>query len=196
MSGIVMQALVPVAEAAARFMKEKAGGKQLYIGVDPAIAVGNSTVLAATVLMIPVLLLFAFIIPGTVNIPLADLPALLFFWVFVVAPNRLDMVRTMITTALVGLYGTIAGILIAPWMTKVAVLQGVDVAAGSGVTSWFCHLCPEIMVAGLLGENFKTLGLPGIIAFCAIVIAITIFFRLRYLKNKPVEEMNTSAVAA
>ena len=62
MSGIVMQALVPVSEAAAAFMKKSAGGRQLYIGVDPAIAVGNTTVLATTVLMVPIMLVLAFIL--------------------------------------------------------------------------------------------------------------------------------------
>ncbi len=52
MSGIVMQAMVPVSEAAATFMKKSSGGRQLFIGVDPAIAVGNTTVLATTVLMV------------------------------------------------------------------------------------------------------------------------------------------------
>ena len=143
--------------------------------------------------MVPILMVFAFVIPGTVNMPLADLPALLFFWVFVVAPNRLDMIRTMIVTSLVGLYGTLAGILIAPWMTQVAILQGVDVAAGTGVTSWFCHLCPELLVAGLLGQNYGILGLPGLIAFCVIVIGITIFFRIRYLKRVKAKELVTAA---
>ena len=188
MSGIVMQALVPVSEAAGSFMKDKTGGKQLYIGVDPAIAVGNTTVLATTVLMVPILLLLAFIIPGSVNHPLADLPSLLFFWVFVVAPNKFDMVRTLITTTLMGIYGTIAAMLgVAKWSSMVAVNQGVEVVEGTGVTSWFNHLCPEMLVAGILGENYAKIGMPGLIGFCVVVTAITIVFRLRYLKNLKAE---------
>ncbi|MCD6577070.1 MAG: hypothetical protein J7K66_03545 [Anaerolineaceae bacterium] len=189
MSGIVMQALVPVTEAAAKFMKTKAGGKQLYIGVDPAIAVGNTTVLATTVLMVPILLFMAFVIPGTVNHPLADLPSLLFLWVFVVAPNKFDMLRTLITTSLMGLYGTFAAMFgVAKWSSMIAVKAGVDVAEGTGATSWYNHLCPEMLVAGLLGENYKSIGgVTGIIAFSVIVIVITIFFRLRYLKRVKVK---------
>jgi len=188
MSGIVMQALVPVSEAAGSFMKKSASVKQLFIGVDPAIAVGNTTVLAATVLMVPILLAMAFIIPGAPNHPLADLPSLLFFWVFVVAPNKFDMLRTLITTTLMGIYGTLAAIWgVAKWSSMVAVNTGVEVAEGTGVTSWFNHLCPEMLVAGLLGENFNKIGgMTGMIAFCAIVIVITIVFRLRYLKNAKV----------
>ena len=41
-----------------------------------------------------------------------------------------------------------------------------------------------MLVAGLLGENFDAIGgVTGIIAFSAIVIAITVVFRLRYLKK-------------
>jgi len=65
----------------------------------------------------------------------------------------------------------------------VAVNQGVEVAEGTGVTSWFNHLCPEMLVAGLLGENYDVIGMPGLVGFCAVVIVITIVFRLRYLKN-------------
>jgi hypothetical protein len=102
----------------------------------------------------------------------------------VVAPNKFDMVRTLITTTLMGLYGTFAAMLgVAKWSTLVAVNQGVEVAEGTGVTSWFNHLCPEMLVAGFLGENYGTIGMPGLIAFCVVVVAITIGFRLRYLKN-------------
>ncbi len=126
----------------------------------------------------------AFIIPGSVNHPLADLPSLLFFWVFVVAPNKFDMLRTLITTILMGIYGTFAATLgVAKWSSMVAVAQGVEVAEGTGVTSWFNHLCPEMLVAGLLGENYGKIGMAGLIAFWAVVIVITIVFRLRYLKN-------------
>jgi PTS system galactitol-specific IIC component len=185
MSGIVMQALVPVSEAAGSFMKKSSSGKQLFIGVDPAIAVGNTTVLATTVLMVPILLLMAFIIPGAVNHPLADLPSLLFFWVFVVAPNKFDLIRTLITTTLMGIYGTIASIIgVSRWSSLVAENSGVEVAAGTGVTSWFNHLCPEMLVAGLLGENYNRIGgMVGIIGFCVVVVLITIAYRLRYLKR-------------
>jgi PTS system galactitol-specific IIC component len=193
MSGIVMQALVPVSEAAAKFMKEKTNGKELYIGVDPAIAVGSPTVLATTILMVPVLLIFAFIIPGTVNVPLADLPALLFFWVFVAAPNRFDMLRTFVTTILMGIIGTLVSIVVAPWLSMVAVNQGVEVVEGTGVTSWFGHLTPEFLFAGLVGEGFGSLGMVGLFVIAAVVVVVTGFLRVRYVKNRAA---TTAEVAA
>jgi hypothetical protein len=137
MSGIVMQALVPVSQAAAEFMQARTNGKNLFIGVDPAIAVGHTSVLATTALMVPVMIILAFIVPGTLSVPLADLPALLFFWVFAAAPNKGDMLRTFITTVLMGLIATVSGIFIAPWADAVAKLQGVENVTGA--TSTFLY---------------------------------------------------------
>ena len=184
MSGIVMQALVPVTEAAATFMKKSASGRQLFIGVDPAIAVGNTTNLALVVLMIPVMLVLAFIIPGVVMLPLADLPSLLFMWIFLIAPNRFDMLRSFITAIVVGIFITILGIWVAPWSTLVAKMQGLDIPAGTGISSMVNAATPELFVAGVLGENYSRIGYFGVVAVLVIAIGISIVFRLRYLKNK------------
>ena len=184
MSGVVMQALVPVAEAAAKFMKKSVGKRQLFIGVDPAIAVGNTTVLATTVLMVPIMLLLAFIIPGTVMIPLADLPSLLFIWVYLVAPNKFDMVRTVITATVVGALGIILGSHTAPYHTMVAQAQGLEVAEGTGVSSMLVALSPEINLAAVLGDNFGTLGFAGFIAVLVVGMIITGAFRMKYLKDQ------------
>jgi len=184
MSGIVMQALVPVSEAAATFMKKSAGGRQLYIGVDPAIAVGNTTVLATTVLMVPILLALAFILPGALLVPLADLPSLLFIWVYVVAPNKFDLVRTVITTTIIGAMLILLGSHTAPFATMVAKAQGLEVAEGTGIISMLVAGSPEVNLAALLGQGFNTIGFGGFIAILLVGIAITIPFRMRYLKNK------------
>jgi len=184
MSGVVMQALVPVSESAAGFMKKSAGGRQLFIGVDPAIAVGNTTVLATTVLMVPIMLLLAFVIPGALIIPLADLPSLLFIWVYLVAPNRFDMVRTVLTATVVGALAIILGSHSAPFATMVATAQGLQVAEGTGISSMLVALSPEVNLAGVLGQNFGTLGFAGFVAVLVIGVLITGGFRLRYLSNK------------
>jgi PTS system galactitol-specific IIC component len=185
MSGIVMQALVPVSEAAASFMKKSAGksGRQLFIGVDPAIAVGNTTVLATTILMVPIMLVLAFIIPGALVIPLADLPSLLFIWVYLVAPNKFDIVRTVITATIVGVFAIVLGSHSAAAATLVATSNGLEVAAGTGVTSMLVALSPEINLATFFGNNFEALGVAGFAAILAVGVLVTGYFRLRYLKK-------------
>lgn len=178
MSGVVMQALVPVSEAASEFMQAKTKGKQLFIGVDPAIAVGHTSVLATTALMVPIMLIWAFIIPGTLSVPLADLPALLFFWVFAAAPNKGDMLRTLITTIIMGGLATVSGIFIAPWANGVAKLMGVDNVTGA--TSTFLYFCQDMLVSGFIGENFAKLGIVGVVVIMVVLMAIGTAFRVRY----------------
>jgi PTS system galactitol-specific IIC component len=182
MSGIVMQALVPVSEAASEFMQARTKGKQLFIGVDPAIAVGHTSVLATTALMVPVMILLAFVIPGTLSVPLADLPALLFFWVFAAAPNKGDMLRTFITTILMGILATLTGVLMAPWADAVAKLQGVE--GVTGATSTFLYFCQDMLVNGLIAENFGSLGIVGTVVIMLVLMGIATGFRLRYNASK------------
>ena len=42
---------------------------------------------------------------------------------------------------------------------------------------------PELFFAGMLGENYAKLGYFGVIAVLVVGIAVTIVFRLRYLKK-------------
>ncbi len=184
MSGIVMEALVPVSEAAADFMRKRTHGKSLFIGVDPAIAVGHTTVLAVTVLMVPILIIMSLIIPGAVNVPLADLPALLFMWVYVAAPNKGDLLRTLITAIVMGFLGIFASMKVAPWLSMVAVNSGVSVPPGTGVTSWFGHLDPTFLPAGLIGEALPTIGTVGVVIIVAVVVAGSTAIRLNYNMRK------------
>ena len=117
-------------------------------------------------------------------IPLADLPSLLFIWVYLVAPNKFDMVRTVITATVVGALGIILGSHSAPYATMVAQAQGLEVAEGTGVSSMLVALSPEINIAAVLGENFGTIGFVGFIAVLVVGIVITGAFRLKYLKNE------------
>jgi len=134
--------------------------------------------------MVPIMLVVAFIIPGARIVPLADLPSLLFIWVYVVAPNKFDLVRTVITTAIIGGLLIILGSYTAPFATQVAVAQGLVVAEGTGVNSMLVAASPEVSLAALLGQGFNTIGFGGFVAVLLVGIAITIPFRMRYLKNK------------
>ena len=167
MSGIVMQALVPVSEKASEILQKKTGGRNLFIGVDCAIAVGHSAVLATTTLMIPLMILFAFIIPGARMMPLADLPSLLFFWVYIVAPCGGDIIRCLISCIVAGLIVTVLLLKVAPYGAAAAALQGVG---GGHASATFLGFCPDMWVTGMLQEHFSDGGV------IAVMIVITLAF--------------------
>ena len=167
MSGIVMQALVPVSEKASEILQKRTGGRNLFIGVDCAIAVGHSAVLATTTLMIPLMILFAFIIPGARMMPLADLPSLLFFWVYIVAPCGGDIIRCLIACIVAGLIVTVLLLKVAPYGAAAAALQGVG---GGHASATFLGFCPDMWVTGMLQEHFSDGGV------IAVMIVITLAF--------------------
>ena len=178
-AGIIMQALVPITEATNAFLEKRTGGsRSLYVGVDCAVAVGNTTNLAIIALMIPVMLVLAFIIPGMMMVPLGDLSNCTYFWVYIIAPNKGDILRSMIAC-------TLAGILAHLMMSKqVAYVSAATAMMGVGngrIGSTFLGFCPDTWFTGLIAENFTSVG---IVLIMIVFILLGVFNRFMFLKKK------------
>jgi len=185
MTALVRQALAELRGESGAILTVGKRGRRIWIGVDPAVAVGEPAVLATAVLMVPILIAISFIIPGAVSLPFADLAALVFFWVFAAATQHCNLPRTLLTATLMALFGVFASVRgVACWSDLVARNAGVLAPLGMGITAWFNHLSPEMLAAGLLGEQFDRIGMYGIIAFCAFGMLVTAAFRLNYLRKR------------
>ena len=79
---ILMEGLMPLSEDAKKFLAKKFPGKEVNIGMDAAIATGSPMVISAALIMIPVTLLLAVILPGNRVLPLVDLATLPFFMIW------------------------------------------------------------------------------------------------------------------
>jgi hypothetical protein len=90
----------------------------------------------------------------------------------------------LITAIIMGFLGIFASMKVAPWLSMVAVNSGVSVPAGTGVTSWFGHLDPTFLPAGLIGEALPTIGLVGVVIIVAAVIAGSTAIRINYNLRK------------
>ena len=99
--------------------------------------------------------------------PLADLPSLLFFWVYIVAPCGGDIVRCLIACIVAGLIVTVLLLNVAPYGAAASALQGVG---GGKVASTFLGFCPDMWVTGMLQEHFSDGGVV------AVMIVITLAF--------------------
>lgn len=98
---ILMEGLMPLSEDAKKFLAKKFPGKEVYIGMDGAIATGNPMVLTTALLMIPITLFLAVILPGNKVLPLVDLAALPFIMIWPVAASKGNLFRSLITGVLV-----------------------------------------------------------------------------------------------
>ena len=139
---IFMEGLTPLSEAARVFMQKRFAGREFYIGLDSAILIGHPITIAAAILLIPITLFLAAILPGNNTLPAADLAATAFFIAMVPPLTRGNFFRSI-------LYGTIIMVMVlyissafAPLLTQVAADIGFAIPEGA------------VQITGLSGGNW------------------------------------------
>ena len=91
---VIVEGLLPISEAAKNFFKTKFKGKEVYIGLDSAVTLGHPTTMTIGIILIPITLFLAAILPGNTVLPLADLPFIPFFICMATIIHKGDMLRT------------------------------------------------------------------------------------------------------
>ena len=108
MVSVLMEGLMPmVSEAAGEFIKKRFPGREFYIGLDSAIAVGDPSTIASSLLLVPIVLALAVMLPGNRVLPFGDLATIPFIVCLMVPIFRGNVFRTVVTGAVaigIGLY--------------------------------------------------------------------------------------------
>ncbi|MGI6110114.1 MAG: PTS galactitol transporter subunit IIC [Eubacteriaceae bacterium] len=155
----IMDGLLPLSERAKELLSEKYGDSEFYIGLDPAILLGDSQVMTAGLLFIPITLLIAVLIPGNRVLPFGDLATIGFFIAIAVAVHKGNLFRTLISGSLIMAVTIWIANQTIPWVTALATTTGSTdgstlVAAldqgGSPITYIFTQLFTLQNVSGLL----------------------------------------------
>lgn len=169
----IMEGLMPLSERAREILTKKFGNGEFYIGMDPAVLLGDSQVVTAGLLFIPITLLLAVIIPGNQVLPFGDLATISFFIAIAVGIHKGNLFRTLISgTIIMAVTIWIANQTVA-WTTALAVQTG-SVAAGSAVAALDQGGCPITYVYTQLftRENLFAAALIAIgYAACLVVSA-------------------------
>lgn len=76
---LIVEGLMPISDGARKFFQKYFKGREVYIGLDTAVTLGHPTTIAVGLLLIPIMLILASILPGNKVLPLADLPVAPFF---------------------------------------------------------------------------------------------------------------------
>ena len=136
MASIFMEALMPISEAASEFMKKRFPGREMYIGLDWPILAGHPSTIVSAVVLIPVLVLLAIVLPGNKVLPFGDLGNFGCLMGPVVAIASGDLVRSLILGTIVlavSLWGASA---VAPAFTDLAVKVGQKLPTGATQITW------------------------------------------------------------
>lgn len=167
----IMDGLMPISDRAKEIMTKKFGNAEFYIGLDPAILLGDPQVVTAGLIFMPLTLVIAVLIPGNRVLPFGDLATIGFFIAIAVAVHKGNLFRTLFSgTAIMAMTIWIANQTI-PWMTALAKTTGSTdgsalVAAmdqgGSPITYIYTQLCTM--------EN-----VPGLIAIAVVYVVCCVF---------------------
>ena len=115
MIDVLIEGLISVRDAAEKQLKIWFPNREFYIGMDTALLIGDSSVLATGLLLIPITILLAFILPGNEMLPFADLASLVFILALVTPFVRRNMFKMLIV-----------GTDIAPWVTQSFTQSNID----------------------------------------------------------------------
>lgn len=82
---VLCEGVIPIANAVNEFVQDKFEDREIYVAVDCAALLGHPSVMAAAVVIYPLAVILAMILPGNGIIPIASL-ALIPYWSGAVAP--------------------------------------------------------------------------------------------------------------
>lgn len=97
----IMDGLTPIARHARKRLQAKFGGQEFLIGLDPALLLGHTAVVSASLIFIPLTILVAVLLPGNKVLPFGDLATIGFFVAMAVAVHQGNLFRTLISGAII-----------------------------------------------------------------------------------------------
>ena len=128
-TSLFIEGLKPISEATKELISRKfKDAKGMNIGMSPALVIGHPTTLVVSLLLIPVTLIVAVLLPGNEFLPLASLAGMFYIFPVVLPITKGNVVKTFIiglTVIVIGLYFVTD---LAPYFT----LAAQDVFAQTG----------------------------------------------------------------
>ena len=184
---LIVEGLMPISEAAKKFLNKKFADRELYIGLDSAVTLGHPTTVNIGMLMIPIFLIFAAILPGNTTLPLGEVPFAPFYVCMATVVHKGDKLKTFISSLIFLPLVLYISSWAAPFFTEMATAQGYTLVQSGqlAVTTALGNLF--ILIPSLLAK-IPVIGAVLLVAIMAVVI----FFSLKAekLEEKNLEERN------
>ncbi|MDO1604907.1 PTS transporter subunit IIC [Lactobacillus sp. YT155] len=168
-SKLFMEALNPIAEAMNNMMKKRFKGREIYIGLDWPILAGRNELWVTVIILVPIMLIFAMILPGNTVLPFAGIINLSFVVAALIltGANLWRMIALGIITTPIFLYG---GTYFAPIITQLAQkTHSVKVPAGQQL-SWSTFEAPDFRLFFAQAFNGQWWAILGAIIFLALFV--------------------------
>ncbi len=131
MMQILMEGLLPFANSVKKFLNIKFPGNNFTMGVDAALTVANSSAIATGIIMVPITLVLAAILPGNKLLPISDI-AYQAMWLsaWPVAFSKGNIIRGILSTTIITACVLLIATNLAGIHTQLALAGGFQLPAG------------------------------------------------------------------
>jgi galactitol PTS system EIIC component len=158
MVSLLMEGLIPLSDAARDFLQKHAKNREIYIGLDSAIIVGHPTAIATGLVMVPITLLLAIILPGNKVIPFGDLAVLPFLVCMVIPIVKENVFRSIIISTVFMIPAIYIMNYLAPGTTAAALSADFALPEGANLVTSICDGGNWIPAMFLWVSDFFWLG--------------------------------------
>lgn len=175
-AGIFANAFTTLTDAYKSKAAKSGEGREWYLSVNDACGYGEPNTLVTGIILIPVMLGLAFILPGNTILPMADLCALPYMVEIFVCISNGNIAKSVVTGAIWFSLGLVICSQLAPTFTQVAVDAGFQLSQAGVYVISFGVMCHPL-IAGL----FYAFWSQNPIIIGAIVV---LYFVLYFLFKK------------
>lgn len=172
---ILMDGLIPISDGVKDFMARRFPDRaDFYIGLDIAVAIGNPAIISTGLLLTPIAILLAFLVPGNQTLPVADLSNMAVFCSMIVVACNQNIVRAVIIAIPCLIGDLLVCSAAAPLITQLATSVGYDTSAsGSLVTAFLDGGNPfRYLIYQVFSGNI-------VAAIVAVIVAVLVAFTWR-----------------
>ena len=178
-TGLFIEGLRPISEATQQMIARKFGENAgLHIGMSPALVIGHPTTLVVSLLLIPVTLFLAVVLPGNQFLPLASLAGMFYVFPIILPITNGNVVKTFIIGLIMMTIGLYFVTNLAPYFTSAAhdvynLTKDTAVAIPAGFEGGALDFAssPLAWIIFHLTYTVKYAG-PAILIVCTLALAI------------------------
>src|SRR5690625_1993594 len=128
---LLMEGLMHVSESARDWLNKKFGETDIYIGLDAAVALGHPAVISTALILVPITVVLAIILPGNALLPFGDLATIPFIVAFIVGAARGNIVHSVIVGTVMIAISLYIATDVAPIFTDMATNASFEMPEGS-----------------------------------------------------------------
>lgn len=181
MVSLIMEGLLPISDSAEKFVKKRFPGRDLYIGMDSALSVGHPAVLSSSLVLIPITIFLAVVLPGNTTLPFAELAAIPFMVCLMAPAFKGNIIRMIFGGSIYMGMALYISSYVAPLITSAANYANFDLLGNESVTVLTEGGLWTTLVYVLASKYF---GWYGIIILGLIILASLFYVnKIREKKN-------------